>query len=304
MHKQQDELGALVDGFNGFMNKLQPVIRKIKDSVSEARGTADQASEIARLTSHGMESQFREIDQVATASNEMSTTATEVALSASNAATAAQGADRFTKEGIAVIAQSTLSIQALAQDVSHAVLQVETLAVNSGQIGTVLDVIRGIAEQTNLLALNAAIEAARAGDSGRGFAVVADEVRNLARRTQDSVEQIRGVIQDIQTGTQAVVTTMQSSHLKAQDSAERIQDASTSLNRISEAVSVITDMNIQIASAAEEQSTVAEEVNRNVSAIRQVTEALNNQASESAQVSHQLNKLADQQMHIVSQFKV
>jgi len=303
-HRQQDELGALVDGFNKFMDKLQPVIRNIKASVSEARGTADQASEIARLTSEGMATQFREVDQVATASNEMSATANEVAVSASNAATAAQGADRSTKEGIAIIEQSSISIADLASDVSNAVREVEALALNSEQIGSVLEVIRGIAEQTNLLALNAAIEAARAGDSGRGFAVVADEVRNLAKRTQDSVEQIRGVIQEIQTGTQAVVTTMQTSHAKAQDSAEQIQEASSALDRISQAVSVITDMNIQIASAAEEQSAVAEEVSRNVSAIREVTETLNNQASESAQISQQLNSLADQQLHMVEQFKV
>lgn len=303
-HKQNDELGALVEGFNGFMDKLQPVIRNIKESVGEARGTADQASEIARLTSHRMVTQFREVDQVATASNEMSATANEVAISTSNAASAAQGADRSTKAGISVIEQSTLSIEDLAKDVSNAVEEVETLAANSEQIGSVLEVIRGIAEQTNLLALNAAIEAARAGESGRGFAVVAEEVRNLARRTQDSVEQIRGVIVEIQTGTQAVVATMQASHAKAQGSAGQIREASAALSRISEAVSVITDMNIQIASAAEEQSAVAEEVSRNVSAIREVTEALKNQASESAQVSQQLNSLADQQLHMVSQFRV
>ena len=303
-HLQHDELGALVDGFNSFLNKLQPVIKSIKGSVSEARGTAHQASEIARLTSMGMETQFREVDQVATASNEMSTTANEVALSASKAATAAQGADFSTREGMAIIERSTANIHDLADEVSNAVREVEALAINSQQIGGVLEVIRGIAEQTNLLALNAAIEAARAGESGRGFAVVADEVRNLAKRTQDSVEQIRGVIQEIQSGTDGVVLTMQASHVKAQESAEQVRDACAALDRISQAVSVITDMNIQIASAAEEQSAVAEEVNRNVSAIRVVTEALNGQASESAQVSQQLNSLANQQLQLVEQFKV
>ena len=303
-HVQHDELGALVDGFNRFLNKLQPIIKSIHGSVSEARGTANQASEIARLTSIGMETQFREVDQVATASHEMSTTASEVARSASNAATAAQGADRSTKDGIAIIERSTANIQHLADEVSNAVREVEALALNSQQIGGVLEVIRGVAEQTNLLALNAAIEAARAGETGRGFAVVADEVRNLASRTRDSVEQIRGVIQEIQSGTDGVVLTMQASHVKAQESAEQVRDASAALERISQAVSVITDMNIQIASAAEEQSAVAEEVNRNVSAIRVVTETLNGQASESAHVSQQLNSLANQQLQLVEQFKV
>ncbi|WP_411392897.1 methyl-accepting chemotaxis protein [Pseudomonas sp. MPB23] len=251
-----------------------------------------------------METQFREVDQVATASHEMSTTASEVARSASNAATAAQGADRSTKDGIAIIERSTANIQHLADEVSNAVREVEALALNSQQIGGVLEVIRGVAEQTNLLALNAAIEAARAGETGRGFAVVADEVRNLASRTRDSVEQIRGVIQEIQSGTDGVVLTMQASHVKAQESAEQVRDASAALERISQAVSVITDMNIQIASAAEEQSAVAEEVNRNVSAIRVVTETLNGQASESAHVSQQLNSLANQQLQLVEQFKV
>ncbi|HID7920756.1 TPA: methyl-accepting chemotaxis protein, partial [Pseudomonas aeruginosa] len=198
-----------------------------------------------------------------------------------------------------VIRQSTRSIEDLADSVSKSVQEVESLASSSEHIGSVLEVIRGIAEQTNLLALNAAIEAARAGESGRGFAVVADEVRNLARRTQDAVEQIRTVIQQIQAGTLTVVSTLQVSHGKAQVSAEQIRDASAALERIAQAVSVITDMSIHIASAVEEQSVVAEEVSRNVSAIREVTEGLSIQASESSQVSQQLNILADQQLQMV-----
>ncbi|MNM88241.1 Methyl-accepting chemotaxis protein CtpH [compost metagenome] len=178
------------------------------------------------------------------------------------------------------------------------------LAQNSEKIGSVLEVIRSIAEQTNLLALNAAIEAARAGESGRGFAVVADEVRNLARRTQDSVEEIRLVIERIQSNTREVVATMHSSHGKAQENAGQIHQAVQALDKISEAVTVISDMNLQIASAAEQQSAVAEEVNRNVSAIRGVTETLTGQAAESAQVSSQLNTLSSQQMALMDQFRV
>ncbi|KQM54002.1 chemotaxis protein [Pseudomonas sp. Leaf15] len=303
-YSKKDELGELVNWFNRFLDKLQPTIAQIKQSITDARGTADQSSEISRQTSEGMQVQFREIDQLATASNEMSATAHEVAHSASNAAQAAHGADQASRDGISLIERSTRDITALASEVSKAVNEVEALAVNSEQIGSVLEVIRSIAEQTNLLALNAAIEAARAGESGRGFAVVADEVRNLAKRTQDSVEEIRLVIERIQTSTRGVVATMYSSQTLAQDNAGQIHQAVQALSKISEAVTVISDMNMQIASAAEEQSAVAEEVNRNVSTIRGVTETLTEQAAESAQISSQLNARANQQMTLMDQFHV
>ena len=303
-YSKKDELGELVNWFNRFLDKLQPTIAQIKQSITEARGTADQSSEIARQTSEGMQVQFREIDQVATASNEMSATAHDVANSASNAANAAKGADQSARDGMSIIERSTRDINQLADEVSKAVTEVEALAVNSEQIGSVLEVIRSIAEQTNLLALNAAIEAARAGESGRGFAVVADEVRNLAKRTQDSVEEIRIVIERIQTGTRGVVATMHSSQTQAHNNAGQIRQAVDALGKISDAVTVISDMNLQIASAAEQQSAVAEEVNRNVSAIRTVTETLTEQATESAAISSQLNALASQQMKLMDQFRV
>ncbi|KAA0974916.1 methyl-accepting chemotaxis protein [Pseudomonas sp. ANT_H12B] len=303
-YSKKDELGELVIWFNRFLDKLQPTIAQIKQSITDARGTADQSSEIARQTSEGMQVQFREIDQVATASNEMSATAHDVANSASNAANAAKGADQSARDGMSIIERSTRDINQLADEVSKAVTEVEALAVNSEQIGSVLEVIRSIAEQTNLLALNAAIEAARAGESGRGFAVVADEVRNLAKRTQDSVEEIRIVIERIQTGTRGVVATMHSSQTQAHSNAGQIQQAVQALSKISDAVTVISDMNLQIASAAEQQSAVAEEVNRNVSAIRTVTETLTGQATESAQISSQLNALTTQQMKLMDQFRV
>ncbi|AZO84284.1 chemotaxis protein [Stutzerimonas stutzeri] len=303
-YSKQDELGELVSWFNRFLDKLQPTIAQIKQSITDARGTADQSSEIARQTSEGMQVQFREIDQVATASNEMSATAHDVANSASNAANAAKGADQSARDGMSIIERSTRDINQLADEVSKAVTEVEALAVNSEQIGSVLEVIRSIAEQTNLLALNAAIEAARAGESGRGFAVVADEVRNLAKRTQDSVEEIRLVIERIQSGTRGVVATMHSSQTQAHSNAGQIQQAVQALSKISDAVTVISDMNLQIASAAEQQSAVAEEVNRNVSAIRTVTETLTGQATESAQISSQLNSLTTHQMKLMDQFRV
>jgi methyl-accepting chemotaxis protein len=303
-YSRKDELGELTGWFNRFLDKLQPTIADVKHSVQDARSTADQSSAIASQTSAGMQQQYREVDQVATASHEMSATAQDVARSAAQAAEAARGADHATQDGLSVISRTTSTIEQLACEMSAAMEGVQALASSSEQIGSVLEVIRAIAEQTNLLALNAAIEAARAGEAGRGFAVVADEVRNLAKRTQDSVEEIRQVIEGLQHGTREVVGSMHSSHRQAQGSVEQVELAVAALQRIGQAVTVITDMNLQIASAAEEQSSVAEEINRNVAAIRDVTESLSGQAQESAQVSQALNRLANHQQGLMDQFRV
>ncbi|PWB34349.1 chemotaxis protein [Pseudomonas sp. SDI] len=303
-YARQDELGELAGWFNRFLDKLQPVIADVKASVRDARSTADQSAAIASQTSAGMQQQYREVDQVATASHEMSATAQDVARNAAQAAEAARGADLATREGIELIHSTSRAIDQLAREMTAGMEEVQQLASRSEQIGSVLEVIRAIAEQTNLLALNAAIEAARAGEAGRGFAVVADEVRNLAKRTQDSVEEIRQVIEGLQRGTREVVGSMHSSHRQAQGSVAQAEQAVPALQRIGEAVAVITDMNLQIASAAEEQSAVAEEVNRNVASIRDVTESLSGQAEESAQISQALNRLANHQQGLMAQFRV
>ncbi|WP_390897905.1 methyl-accepting chemotaxis protein [Pseudomonas citri] len=251
-----------------------------------------------------MQQQFREIDQVSAALHEMSATAIASAQSAAQAADAAHQADQASREGLQVITRTTHAIQAQAQDMDKAMARLQTLAQSSEQIGSVLEVILSIAVQTNLLALNAAIEAARAGDAGRGFAVVADEVRGLARRTQASVEEIRQVIDNLQNGTHDVTLAMQSSHALALENVNQVQQAVAALERIDQGVTVITEMNLQIASAAEEQSSVADEINRNVEAIRDVTESLSGQAEQAAQVSRQLNKLASHQQGLMQQFRV
>lgn len=303
-YAKSDELGVLAGWFNSFLDKLQPIIAEVKNSVKESQKTADRSSEIANETSAGMQQQYREVDQVATAFNEMSATAQDVASSAAHAADAARSADNATREGLGVIDTTTLSIEKLANEMSLAMEGVEGLATSSEKIGSVLEVIRSIADQTNLLALNAAIEAARAGDAGRGFAVVADEVRNLAKRTQDSVEEIRQVIESLQTDTREVVSSMHSSHRQAQGSVTQVAMAVTALQKIGEAVSVITDMNLQIASAAEEQSSVADEINHNIASIRDVTESISNQAQESAQINQTLNRLSNNQQQQMDQFRV
>ncbi|OLS64848.1 methyl-accepting chemotaxis protein [Pseudomonas putida] len=303
-YSRDDELGQLSGWFNRFLDKLQPVIVQVKGSLQEARGTADQSAAIASQTSGGMQQQQREIEQVATAANEMSATAHDVANNAAQAAHAARGADQASREGLELIGHTRQAIDQLAADMDLAMERVQALAGRSDQIGSVLEVIRAIAEQTNLLALNAAIEAARAGEAGRGFAVVADEVRNLAQRTQVSVEEIRHVIEALQGGTQGVVEAMHDGQRQARDSVTRMEQAVPALQRVGEAVTVISDMNLQIASAAEEQSAVAEEVNRNVAGIRDVTESLSGQADESARISQALNRLANQQQALMEQFRV
>jgi len=302
-YASKNELGELVHWFNLFLDKLQPTIQKIRSATVETRSTASRSNQIARETSMGMQSQLREIEQVATASHEMSATAHEVAASAARAANAAQGADESAKHGLLAIAQSTADITGLVENLSAAMSEARSLSANSEEIGSVLEVIRSIAQQTNLLALNAAIEAARAGESGRGFAVVADEVRNLAMRTQESIEQIREVIERLQSGTEGVVNSMQSSYSKAEVSHETIQATARSFRTISDAVSVISEMNLQIAAAAEEQSAVAEDVNRNITNIRQVTDELSVSATETAAISDHLSSQADLQFSLAEQFK-
>lgn len=300
----KDELGELAYWFNSFLDKLQPIISQVSTSVSQTRSTSNLASDIAAQTNEGMRQQFVEVDQVATASQEMSATAQEVARNASLAAHAVSQVEVAVVTGTKVVREATLAIDQLATEIGAAEAQVTDLERSGEQIGKVLDVIRSVAEQTNLLALNAAIEAARAGESGRGFAVVADEVRNLARRTQLSVSEIEVVIQKLQEGTRTVAHAMRSNRQEASQSVQYVQLAVDALRDIASGVETIAGMNLQIASAAEEQSAVSEEVNRNVSTIRDVTERLTQRAEESARISRSLDDLADQQQILMSTFRV
>ncbi|HDS1705579.1 TPA: methyl-accepting chemotaxis protein [Pseudomonas putida] len=302
-HHQNDEIGRLVIAFNRFLDKLQPVIAAVTRSVNDTRATADQAASVAASGLSGMQQQFREIDLVATASQEMTATSHEVAQSAAQAANAVADVDAATQEGLRAISHTSDVIVQLARHLDQAQQDVSGLASSSDEIGGVLEVIRSIAEQTNLLALNAAIEAARAGESGRGFAVVADEVRHLARRTQDSVSEIRVVIEQLQAGTQVVVKAMQRSHAQATSSVEEVRRASKVLDDINGAVAVINDMNLQIASAAEEQSAVSEEVSKTVIAIRDVTKELATHSEHAATIGASLNALANDQQRLMSGFR-
>ncbi|KAF1057025.1 MAG: Methyl-accepting chemotaxis protein McpU [Delftia tsuruhatensis] len=299
-----DELGAIAKGFNTFLGKLQGMISQVVGSVQRVSDSSEHTADIAIRTNQGVQKQLAEIELVATAVHEMTATAQDVARNATHAAEAAQHADQAAHQGKQIVHSSANSIQALASEIGRAVGVVQNLARDSENINAILVAIRGIAEQTNLLALNAAIEAARAGEQGRGFAVVADEVRNLAQKTQQATTEIQTMIQQLQNGTRDVVQVMQQSQERTDESVRHASEAADALEAITQAVSVINDMNTQIASAAEEQSAVAEDINRNVANIGQVANQVASGADEASQASAELTQLAEQQRRLVNQFRV
>nr|WP_223588419.1 methyl-accepting chemotaxis protein [Pseudomonas sp. A-R-19] len=299
-----DELGSIAKGFNTFLAKLQAMITQVVTSVQSVSDSSEHTADIAIRTNTGVHKQMAEIDQVATAVQEMTATAQDVARNATQAAQAASHADQAASQGMQIVRDTSNSIGALAVEIGRAVGVVQTLAKDSENINAILTAIRGIAEQTNLLALNAAIEAARAGEQGRGFAVVADEVRNLAQKTQKATEEIQTMIQQLQQGTRDVVRVMEDSQNRTDESVQHAAKAAEALETITQAVSVINDMNTQIASAAEEQSAVADDINRNVINIGQVANEVAGGADESSAASADLTKLAEQQRRLINQFRV
>ncbi|KJZ43874.1 chemotaxis protein [Pseudomonas fluorescens] len=299
-----DELGSIAKGFNTFLAKLQAMITQVVTSVQSVSDSSEHTADIAIRTNTGVHKQMAEIDQVATAVQEMTATAQDVARNATQAAQAASHADQAASQGMQIVRDTSNSIGALAVEIGRAVGVVQTLAKDSENINAILTAIRGIAEQTNLLALNAAIEAARAGEQGRGFAVVADEVRNLAQKTQKATEEIQAMIQQLQQGTRDVVRVMEDSQNRTDESVQHAAKAAEALETITQAVSVINDMNTQIASAAEEQSAVADDINRNVINIGQVANEVAGGADESSAASADLTKLAEQQRRLINQFRV
>lgn len=301
---RSDELGDIAKGFNTFLGKLQSMISQVVSSVQKVSDSSEHTADIAIRTNTGVQKQLAEIELVATAVHEMTATAQDVARNATHAAEAANHADRAANQGKQTVQHTADAIAALAQEIGRAVTVVQTLAKDSENINAILVAIRGIAEQTNLLALNAAIEAARAGEQGRGFAVVADEVRNLAQKTQKATEEIQTMIQQLQQGTRDVVKVMENSQGKTEISVQQASQAAAALESITQAVSVINDMNTQIASAAEEQSAVAEDINRNVTNIGQVANEVAGGADEASQASAELTKLAEQQRRLINQFRV
>ena len=299
-----DELGELTDSMNELSNKLGNVIQQVHSSTAILSTAAVQLSGTALLTDEGMAKQQLEVEQVATAMNEMTATVQEVAQNANEAAASTSHADKETASGSALMKQNSDSIHRLAQRIEQATSTINKLGEDTQGVDEVVGVINGIAEQTNLLALNAAIEAARAGEQGRGFAVVADEVRTLASRTQQSTVEIRTMLDRLKAGAAEAVQVMEEGHKQAQESVESANAATASLDVISQAVATINDMNTQIAAASEEQSAVAEEMNRSIVQISTEAETTSHSARETGSAAQQVNELAALLQELVANFKV
>ncbi|MCS3454738.1 methyl-accepting chemotaxis protein [Aeromonas sp. BIGb0405] len=298
----RDEIGELALSVRQMKEGLSDLVNEIATSVSQLSTSVGEVSAISEQSALGIRQQQGEITQVATAMNEMQSTVFEVSRNTTDAANAAQHASQASMAGQAVVQSAIGSIEQVAGKMGEAGQVVQQLEQESANIGLVLDVIRSIADQTNLLALNAAIEAARAGEQGRGFAVVADEVRTLARRTQDSTAEIHKMIESLQSRAALAGQAMHSSHAQMQTSVELAQDAGQSIARIHEAVTRITDMNTQIASATEQQNSVTAELNHNIVNIHNVSDENAKGAQHTAQACTELSQLTSHLQQLTLRF--
>ncbi len=299
-----NEVGDTAKAFNRLLDKVQEIMVQVDTSSGQLTRSAEGLSQSAVAASQRIQDQEMQTEQVATAMNEMTTVVDMVAGNATAAAEAAQQANVEAENGQAEVSKTAGSIDDLARGVEAANSAIQRAGEDSQSIGGVLDVIRGIADQTNLLALNAAIEAARAGESGRGFAVVADEVRLLASRTQQSTEEIQQMIERLQTGVKEAVHAIGRGQDQAQASVEQANAAGNCLQEITGSVVAINEMNAQIALSAKEQAAMAEDVNRSVVRINELTEFASTDAQCCAESSEQLVDLAANLSGLVRQFKL
>ena len=301
---QTGEMGELNDNINRVQVSIVAVLDTLKNSSATLSTSSNQLNQTAKTIANATQDTHASTDQMATALHEMSGTVQAVANNASSAAEAANVADSSARKGLEVMGNTINAIGQLSHEVDNVSSAMIKLESETARIGSVLDVIKSVAEQTNLLALNAAIEAARAGEQGRGFAVVADEVRSLAKRTQESTAEIQQIIEAVQNGASLAMQAMRVSQSKTQTTMEMASQAGQAIDAISTAVARIQTMNIQIATAAEEQSYVAEEINRNVVRIVEMVDNTNTQAQKSTQIAIALDGSSRDLEKQISQFSL
>ncbi|TBU73173.1 methyl-accepting chemotaxis protein [Phytopseudomonas daroniae] len=299
-----DEPARLMTALQAMQKNLHAAIQSIADSSNQLASASEELHAVTEDSTRGLHQQSTEIEQAATAVNEMTAAVEEVARNAVSTSEASQQSNTTALRGREQVRETVDSISQLTKDVTTTSSEVEQLAEQIREISKVLDVIRSIAEQTNLLALNAAIEAARAGDAGRGFAVVADEVRALAHRTQQSTQEIEGMIGGIQVGTEKTVAAMQNSNDRARSTLEVAKGAGTALEQITEAIAMINERNLVIASASEEQAQVAREVDRNLVNIRDLSLQTSAGANQASAASQELSRLAVDLNTLVARFRI
>ncbi|MFB4204307.1 methyl-accepting chemotaxis protein [Arhodomonas sp. KWT2] len=301
---REDEVGELARQFNAFVAKVQDTLRDVRGTTDQLASAAEELSQVAAQTRSNVDSQSQETDHIASAINEMTATVQEISRNAGTVQESARDADERAREGDGVVQENHTAMETLAEDISSTSTAVSQLAERSREIETVLDVIHDVTEQTNLLALNAAIEAARAGEQGRGFAVVAEEVRALAKRSSESADRIRTIIEGLVADTRTAVSTMERSQERSQSSLDRSHQAREALQSIATAVSEIHEQITQIATAAEEQGQVAEELNRNVSGIVEAAGQSSEGVQQTSQASGELSRMGEQLRAAVSRFRV
>jgi methyl-accepting chemotaxis protein len=299
-----DEPAQLLNALKIMQQNLKTTILNITDSSNQLASAAEELNAVTEDSTRGLHQQSHEIDQAATAVNEMTAAVDEVARNAVATFEASKESTQTATHGQQQVSRTVDSIRLLSDDVTRTSEEVKTLGDGVTNISKVLDVIRAIAEQTNLLALNAAIEAARAGEAGRGFAVVADEVRALAHRTQTSTREIEQMVGTIQKGSTGAMNAMQASTQRARQTLEIAQDAGGALERITDAINQISERNLVIASASEEQAQVAREVDRNLVNIRELAVQTSAGAHQTSAASQELSKLATSLNTLVARFTV